>query len=315
MLRTLFSIALTAPLMASDFAQPLDPVTTERTGLYIGEPEIEFLSRKDDDRTELPGYFLLYSGYQHTFEADFQDLPGAVEMDKFSALGPLLPINYGDWHMVSLFYYTYTQFDTTAENSLTNTSQHALTVPIILVKEEGEKWIWGGMVMPTWTNDFSEGGGDSIALAAGAGYSFENDFKLIFGGYYSYRFGEHFAMPGIQFVWRPRPDIETYLLGSVGGVTYSVNEDWLIGLTGHYSSPIWKLESDQPDLDDNTVRVTNFNIALRTEHRLYKNLWGSVSAGVALARELEVKDRNNKVVNDSSIDAAPFIQAVINLRY
>lgn len=288
--------------------------SVEKDGLYIGAPHLEFFTRSQSTTTRLPGYFVGFAGYQHHFKSDFDDLDGDISSDEFSLLGPVLPLNYGDWHLLSFFYYTNTQFENSGFPLLPDSSLHSLSLPIALLKEHGDNWISGAFVMPSWNGDFDANDNDAIAAGAGVGYVFNPDFRLLVGAYYSHKYGNDFFIPVIQLIYRPCTDVEAYILGPIAGVSYSVNDDFFIGTSVRFSSPTWKVEADAAG-PERTVNVARTNLAFRAEHRLYKNIWGAVDFGYSFARSITVEDADNNTLQESDIKPGPFVSLAVNYRF
>jgi hypothetical protein len=264
--------------------------------------------------TQLPNYFIGFAGYQHKFEADYDDLDGNISSDEFSLLAPLLPVNYGDWHLISFLYYTNTQFETNGFPLIPESNLHSINLPIALLKEHGHRWISGAFVMPSWNGDFEASDNDGIAAAAGVGYVFNPDFRFLLGAYYSEYFGNDFFIPAIQLIYRPCTNVEAYILGPIAGISYSINDDWFVGTNLRFSSPTWKVEADS-DGPERTINATRINWALRTEHRLYKNIWGSFECGYTFGRQVKVEDIDNNTLQESDIEPGPFVGLNVNYRF
>lgn len=303
-------VTLTAGTVAEGFTDPLP--NTE--GFHLGAPHLEFFTRSESDTTNLPGYFIGNASYEHQFSSDFDDLPGDISSDEFFLFGPLLAINYNDWHLLGAFMYTQTKFDTSEPNLLPDSTLHSLSVPIALIKEQGDEWVWGAMVMPSWNGDFEANDNSTFATAAGVGYKFSDNFRFLAGAYYSHTYGDDFFIPAVQLIYRPCQDVEAYILGNIAGVSYSVNEDWFLGTSARFTSPTWKVEADDAG-PERTINVAKINLSVRSEHRLYKNIWGNVSVGYSFARSLTVEDMDNHKIQDSDIEGGAFAQLGVNYRF
>ncbi|MGJ8672845.1 DUF6268 family outer membrane beta-barrel protein [Rubritalea sp.] len=288
--------------------------TSEPEGLYIGAPHLEFFTRSQSNTTELPGYFVGFAGYQHQFESDFDDIDGDVSVDDFSLFGPILPLNYGDWHLLSFFYYTNTQFKSSGMPLLPDSDLHSLSVPIAIFKEHGDSWIYGAFAMPSWNGDFDASDNDAIAAGAGVGYVFSPDFRFLVGAYYSHTYGNDFFTPAIQLIYRPTVDFEAYILGPIAGVSYSLNDNFFIGTSLRYSSPTWKIEADDAG-PERTVNSSRINLALSAEHRIYKNIWAAVDFGYSFAREIKIEDNDNNTLTDTDVKPGPFVSLAVNYRF
>lgn len=321
MLKALLTSLATASITSSSLVAGsiTDLTTTESSpapeGLSFGAPHLEFFTRSQSTTTNLPGYAVGFASYQKQFSADFDSLDGDIESDEFSLFGPVLALNYNDWHLFSFFYYTQTKFETSSATSLVpDSTLHSFSLPIAILKEHGDDWISGAFVMPSWNGDFDASNNDAIAAGAGVGYVFNPDFRFLVGAYYSHNYGKDFFIPAIQLIYRPCTDVEAYILGPIAGVSYSINDDWFVGTSVRFSSPTWKVEADDAG-PERTVNVSRINLALRTEHRIYKNIWGTLDIGYSFGRELEVEDMGNHELQKSDINAGPFAGIGVSYRF
>ena len=322
MLKALFNSLLAVSISsASLLAGSVTELTTtesnptEEEGLSFGAPHLEFFTRSQSTTSKLPGYFIGSLAYQKQFAADFDSLAGDIKSDEFSLFGPVLALNYNEWHLLAFFYYTQTKFETSSASSLIpDSTLHSFNLPIAILKEHGHNWISGAFVMPSWNGDSDASDTDGIAAGAGVGYVFNPDFRFLLGAYYSHYYGTDTFIPAIQLIYRPCTDVELYILGPIGGVSYSINDDWFVGTSLRFSSPTWKVQADNAG-PERTVKVSRINLAMRSEHRLYKNIWGAVDFGYSFGRELEIQDIDNNVLQKSAISAGPFASIGINYRY
>lgn len=310
MMRAKWILALSLGLLG--FAQAED---SSNEGWSVGAPHFEFFTRSQSTTTKLPGYFIGFANHTRTFSSKFDSLGGNISASESSFFAPLLPLNNGDWHVLALFLYTQTSFDSSIPDILTQDALHSYNFPIAVVKEINHDWLLGGLVMPSLNGDFKAGSNEAVAMAFGAGKVMSPDFRLMGGFYYSHYYGNDTFFPGIQLIYRPFTDVEAYILGPIAGVSYSINDDWFMGLSARLSSATWKVESNEV-LPEHVINMKKVNIALRTEHRLYKNLWLSVDAGYSVARRIKIEDiPNNQTLGRSHILPGPFASIGVNYRY
>ncbi len=170
------------------------------------------------------------------------------------------------------------------------------------------------MVMPSFSGDLSNSDNFSISVALGVGHAFNPRFNLFGGVYYSHGFDDDLLLPGIGFTWRPTNRIEAYLLPPVGGISYSINECWIISLAGFFDSPTWHVEADSrgPDRD---INYQSLRIGVKLETKLAKHCWAYVTGGVSFAKELTVEDLKSHTLQDDEVDAGGFVRAGLNLRF
>ena len=282
---------------------------------WFGPPYLQFARRASD--TELPNYPLGLISYNHTFSSDFDSLPGEVSADRFNLWAPVAPLNFNNLHLFAFLNYNATNFNTTAPaNSimLPEDGLNSLSLPVVFIHDLSNKWMWGAMVMPTYAGSASSSDNFTVSAGLGLGYSYSENLEVFAGGYYAHDYGDDIFIPGIAFIWRPAPKWEASLLGPIGGVSYSVNENFLLSLYGRYRSPTWFVKADAAGPDRN-VNMTSLQVGLKAEYHLSTKLWGYVAGGYAFAQELEVETTANNTLQKSDIDPSPFIECGLDLRF
>lgn len=311
-------VTLLSPLKAGDsVATSLPPVRSGQEDEFgdqewFGRPYLRF--GRDKTRTELPSYAFSFGSYTHRFKADFDDLPGEVSSDDYTVVAPYLAINEDEFHLFGFIGYINTNFETSVPNLLTEDTLEAFHAPLVFIHDISEKWIWGGMVMASYSG--SEGSSDNFAISAalGVGYQFHEDLQVFGGVYYYHGFGEDYLIPGAAFIWRPSPRWEWYLLPPIGGISYSINERWFVGLYGQYHSPNWHVKADSqgPGRD---INVSSLRIGAKIEYNVGEMVWAFAGAGYSLGQELVIEDQDDNTLQEDDIDATPFVQAGFSLRF
>lgn len=279
---------------------------------WFGPPYIQF-ARKNSD-TLLPGYTLATTSYTHQFASDFDSLPGDVSSDQFSLWAPFAAINKENFHLAAWLGYGTNKYNTSEDNLLTEHTMQSINVPVVFFHDISEKWIWGGMVMPSYSGTHSSSDNFAISAALAVGYGHSENLELFAGVYYYHGFGEEYIIPGAAFIWRPAPRWEAYLLPPIGGVSYSINECWLVSLYGQYSSPIWHVKADStgPDRD---INMSSLRIGVKAEYNLHGWLWAYAATGVAVGQELDIENTSDDTLQNSDIDMSPYVQVGLNLRF
>jgi len=280
---------------------------------WFGPPYIQF-ARKNSD-TILPGYAVGTMSYTHRFTSDFDSLPGDISSDQFNLWTPVMGFNRDELHLFAWLGYGANKYDTSVPNLLTDHTMQSLSMPIVFIDDVSEKWLWGAMVMPSYAGTDSTSDNFSISVAAGVGYSYSSDLEVFAGVYYWNGFGDDLIIPGAAFIWRPAPRWEAFLLPPIGGVSYSVNENWLLSLYGQYDSPTWHVSADAmgPSRD---INMSSLRIGVKAEYQMHKVLWAYLGAGVSMFQQLEVEGTAfNNTLQKSDIDVSPFVQVGLNVRF
>jgi len=311
--------ALTAPLLAGDsVAETIAPTTeaTEGHQSLFGPPYIKF-ARKNSD-TLLPGYTIGTSSYLHRFSSDFDKSElGEVSADEFSLWTPIAAFNKDEFHLLAWLGYDaikYNVKNNSSPNLLTEHTLQSISMPIVFIHDVSEKWLWGAMVMPTYAGTTGSSDNFAFSVAAGAGYTYSPNLELFAGVYYYNGFGDDLIIPGVAFIWRPAPRWEAYLLPPLGGITYSVTDKFIVGFFGQYDSPSWHVKSDNlgPDRD---ISMSGLRLGLKAEYHVGSYFWAYAAGGVAVGQTMEIEDTNNHTLQESDIDASPFVQIGLNVRF
>lgn len=280
-------------------------------GVRFGKPDFKF--GRASAGSNLPGYPLLGVSYLHQFEADFDSSAGDISFHEASLWAPVLPVSFGNYHLFAMLGYRYTDFETSAENALPTDGLHTVRVPVIFLNDYSEEWIFGAMVMPTMAGDLSGGDGFYISAAVGGGRAIGSNMRVLGGVYYSHVFGEDTVYPGILFTWRPSPRWETYFFGPRAGISYSINDDWIVSLSGQWTSPDWNVEADSrgPDRD---IEVSGLRAGLKLEGRVSERLWVYLSGGATFFQEVDIRSTSGVELLEDDIENSPFVRIGLNLR-
>ncbi len=288
------------------------PAATAKQQSLFGAPDIQFASKKESDWPL--GYVVGSASYTYRASADFDSLPGEVSSEETRAFLPFLALNQDEYHLFAWLYYGSSRSDFRGDfGLLSQETLEGIYVPIVFVHDVSSDWVWGGMIMPGMTGD---GGSDGMMLGAALalGYAWNENLEVFAGVYAQFGYGNDFAVPGVGFIWRPAPRWQAYLLPPIGGVNYSINDQWLVGLYGRYTWPTWYVEGNGV-APDRYVKLGGMQFGVRVEGQLYKALWGFAGAGVSVGQGFEVEDLSNKSLFEEDIELSPYLQLGINLRF
>ena len=315
----LATAGMVAPLCAGDsVADTIAPATDEHVSnqKWFGPPYIKF--GRNNSSTHLPGYTVGTASYTHKFTSDFDDQSlGDVSSDIFSIWAPFLALNSEQYHLFAWINYGTNKYkvgNNTSLNMLPESTMQSIYVPVVFIHDISEKWLWGGMVMPTYSGTGSNSDNFAISGAVGVGYTYSPNLQLFGGVYYYSGFNDDLILPGAGFIWRPNDRWEVSLLPPIGGISYSINDNLLVSLYGQYESPTWHAEADDlgPDRD---VSMKSLRVGLRLEYNLRQWIWAYAAGGLSMGQSLEVENSNNDTLQKSDIDASPYVQVGLNIRF
>ena len=314
------AVLLPISLQAGDWETPLasagpstESPSAQAAGPHFGFAPLQFVSNMG---ATSPGLLLGTTYFNYVFDADYDTLPGDVKTIEAGLIAPVLPVSWGDFRFIGMVNYRYNHFDSSVPTLLPDGSLHAIRLPLVGLYDLSNRWLLGGMVMPSWAGDFNQVGDSfSVTSVVAAAYHFNDRFKGGFGVLWSHGFGDDLVLPGVGFLWRPREDLMVTLFPPLASVTYKLGENWLIGLNGRYDTVTWNVEADAagPQRD---VKVSGFRLGARVERRVYKRLWAYAAGGISLGRELDVETTsgNNTLIEDD-LGSSAYLSAGMNLRF
>jgi len=311
------AVGLAGPLCAGEEAAVATTAPDAEVGLgdqsWFGPPYIQFARKASD--TLLPGYTVGTLNYAHRFAGDFDSLAGDITSDEFRFWTPIAAFNRGEYHLFAWLGYGADKYYTSFPSLMTKHTLQSAKMPIVFLDDVSENWLWGVMVMPEYSGTESSSDNFAVSVAGGVGYSVNDNLELFAGVYYFHGFGSDTVIPGAAFIWRPIRQVEVYLLPPMGGISYSVNENFFLSLYGQYDSPDWHVEADKvgPDRD---ISVSGLRLGLKAEYHIYGLAWAYAAAGYTVFREYDVDFVDSAVsMEKSDIDPSPYIEFGFNARF
>jgi len=264
--------------------------------------------------SDLPGYLLGTINSVYQFESDFDELPGEVSALDFSLWSPIAHFQAGDVHIVPALGLRSTKFGTSIDNLLTEDTLYAIRMPVVVAHDLSNEWVYGGMIMPAFSGDLSQGDNFSISGAIGAARQVNPRLMVGAGMFYSRGFEDDLFLPGLAITWRPSSRWEAFLLGPIGGVTYAINDRWIASIIGQYDALTWNIEADE-DGPERDISSQAFRLGLKLERRFTDHFWVQMTGGLSMAREITIEDSDNSVLQEDELDATPFLQLGGNFRF
>ncbi len=306
------AVALSPVSLYAGVSTPAEPMDTSSasSGWHYGTDTIDFF-----EGAGLRGMPIGEMSFTSVFDGDYDNLPGKVSANEFSVFAPILPLSNGRLRFLAYLSYTATEFDTSVPNLLPTDTLHSLSMPIALLYDQSDKWMFGAMIMPGISGDM-ENTNDAFSFSAFAGFGYKAapNLRWLGGVFYTDGFGDDLIVPGVGVMWNPSPDWSVTVLPPFAEVSWRFQENYLLSLFARYSSTTWNVENDAagPNRD---VNMTSTRVGLRLERRLSELLWAQVSAGYVLGREMQIESPGNTTLQKDDIDPAPFVQIGLNLRY
>lgn len=228
-----------------------------------------------------------------------------------------IPIYHRDgFRIFSGVKYKYSQVDFSGPVPFADLDAHRVTLPVNVLHEKGS-WLWWAHAAPSYAGDFDDFDADGVAVSGmiSAAYSVNQHLKLAAGLYYQYRHGDDLFVPGVGIIWTPIPELEIRLTPPRPQIAYAPSEDWLITLFADPAGEMWHVSGDRAFGSAYNLKFRDIQFGLSVERRIAGPVWGFVSGGIGLFRNVEALDGGENVLFEEDADPAPFFQIGIRGRF
>jgi hypothetical protein len=244
-------------------------------------------------------------------ELSLEDGSGGLEMWEARALAPLA--KFGDENLMfglSLGYEA-TGFDLGGDMPI-DTDLHALEAQLAVRWAPDDSRWWGlGFVTPGIATDFEDVNGDAFSLTALAiaGYRWNDRLDFAGGVVMTYDLGEVKVYPALGFIWEPTEEFIVQATPPIVAIGWRPVETWTLALVTYPAGGGWSVGSGEDEVRQ--IDLTLWRAALSLEKKVGDHWSFSVRAGVSFGGELELRDEDEVVLQDTDLDAAPFAAAAV----
>jgi hypothetical protein len=188
---------------------------------------------------------------------------------------------------------------------------HTLETQLSLFwRPEQSPW-WGlGFVTPGIGTDFQGLSLDDFEVSSLGllGYRFTNSFSLAGGFFAQYGAEEGMIVPALGFIWKPDPFIVQVTPPFVV-LGWRATERVTLSLSAYPSGGSWDVEN--PNV--NRVELNGWQTAASVNYQATDRFSVSLRAGLNVGGELELRDENNHVLANETLESAPF--GALNVRW
>jgi hypothetical protein len=289
-------------LMASTMTQAGTPVGYDRTASHTAVTDDGLLEK----------FFQPSLDLRYTFDDDmeFTDFCGKLSMHEAEVTVPLPVVRSGNFRLLGALYYRYYQMQVDTPGLKRDLDLHTLRVPIQAAwLSPTTPWFYYVLLEPGVSSDFDSVSRDSIDISASVdvGYRFSSTFVLALGVYYTRDYGDDVLLPSIGLLWTPN---ETFSLNvTPAGIISTINcsEDWRLRLKAIPYGGRWTVSNDKGGSE--RIELSGGKVGIDVEHRLGKDAWLSVGAGVNVFSNLRYEDSRGREVLDRDLDPALYVTA------
>jgi len=255
-----------------------------------------------------PGYMV------DTTFVDTQDLanrPGGLDLMEVRTILPFWTMKVNSLRMSASLSYNLSELDFNGFFGLQSETLHTLETQLSLFwRPEQSPW-WGlGFVTPGIGTDFQGLSLDDFEVSSLGllGYRFTNSFSLAGGFFAQYGAEEGMIVPALGFIWKPDPFIVQVTPPFVV-LGWRATERVTLSLSAYPSGGSWDVEN--PNV--NRVELNGWQTAASVNYQATDRFSVSLRAGLNVGGELELRDENNHVLANETLESAPF--GALNVRW
>lgn len=252
-----------------------------------------------------PPAFVLDVTYQDTLDYDARR--GGVETIETRAAAPFATWRIGEVRFGTTLDYSWRHADFGPGFGLGEKDLHTVKLRLSAFwRPENSKWWALGFVTPGIATDFSSVTSDALTLSGLAlvGYQWTKTLGFAVGAYASTGVGDTNVFGAIGFIWTPNDRWIVQATPPIVAIGYRPTPDWTLGAVVHPAGDAWEVE--ETDSNVRQVDLSLWRAALSVERKFGPHWRVNVRGGIAFGGELELRDREERVISDTDLDPAPF---------
>lgn len=242
---------------------------------------------------------------------DFENRPGGLDFLELRTILPMWTKKVGDLRVGASLSYNLSELDFNGLAGLQGESLHTLEAQIGLFwRPEDSRW-WGlGFLTSGVGTDFQSLSWDAVEVSGLGllGYRYTETFTVAGGAFAQYGADEGMILPALGFIWQPGPFIVQVTAPFVV-LGWRATDRVTLSLSAYPSGGSWDIE----DPNVNRVELDGWQTAATVTYKATERVSISLRAGMNVGGELELRDGNNNVVTNQTLESAPF--GAVNVRW
>ncbi len=249
--------------------------------------------------------FTLDTTFQDTL--DYDDGRGGLDTVELRLIAPLAKWGSGDWTLGATLNYSWTHADFGSRLGLGTKEMQTVAAQIFAAYQpRNSPWWLLGFVKPGIATDFEDLTSDGFTASALGliGYRWNSRLDLAVGVYASYALQDVSAIGAIGIIWRPNDQWIIQATPPIVAIGWRPTADWTFGIVSYPSGGQWEVGGS-----DDTVRQVDLSLwraAVSVERKVGPHWRFSARVGVAFGGELELRDSQERVLEDTDLETAPF---------
>ena len=255
--------------------------------------------------------------YNHIPEESIDGMATEVGMNQWSAMAPAFYFAPGKWSFGGGVRYELTDLDFSDTTLIDEDTLHALDIPIYIGYENSDALRWMSVINPNISGDYDDIDGDSVyySVLAGAMYAQNEKLKWLFGGYYSNAFDDDFFVPAVGLHWMINDNSDLFIGGPFVRYSHSLWDSFDLLLGGRFASNRWNTTANYGGTEqERDLRIRAYRLSAALQWNLSKNQALFISAGLDVAREVEIKDNADRSILEQDLDEAPLFEIGYRIR-
>jgi hypothetical protein len=200
--------------------------------------------------------------------------------------GGLLPVPLGVRDAVAIGEWLSSTDFRLEHTSRPNVSVLSVSVPLGWLRQQCQTWQIAAFVAPLGSTDHNNGWYWETLGGAFARHAQTDHLSWVFGAFFDVAPQDHFYAPYVGLSYALDEHWTFDVLLPWPGVTFAPNKNYLLRLGISPAGASWSVDKDEQRPH---VSLSVWNLGLHAEHRLFKQIWLSVEAGVSGLRGLSVE--------------------------
>lgn len=290
-----FLVALAEPAFAGSTALGAAPTEAEPSLELIDPAALGF---------GVPA-FTLDTTFQDTL--DYDDGDGGFDSIELRLIAPILKWQVGQWTLGATLNYSWVHGDFGDRQQLGTKEMQTVEAQLFAAyMPDNTPWWFLGFVKPGVATDFDDVTSDSFTASALAlvGYRWSPRLDIAGGVYASYTLNDATVIPALGFLWRPNDQWIVQATPPIVAIGWRPTPDWTFGVVTYPAGDGWEVGKS-----GDTVRQVDLSLwraAISAERKVGAHWRFSARVGVAFGGELELRDSDDRVIEETDLDAAPF---------
>jgi len=242
---------------------------------------------------------------------DFEDGSDGLDLTTLRARIPLFGKKIGDMRFSISSRYDFTSLDSDFLGSR-DLHEVNLSFQLASIPEEVEPGLIGFIrVQPGIALESGADIGDAYETTAIGviGYKFSESFATAVGFYANYAYDDFVIYPAVGVIWRPSPNTYMQITPPLVNIAWKVAPKWTVFVNAYPAGNKWRLDEDGEGPAE--IDLSLFRTSAGIEYTVTDNLRISLRGGINFLGELEVRDRQHRVLEDDDLDIAPFGAATV----